>query len=217
MVTPDGRSKLRFQESLWEVQEFQRDEGDELLTVKRLNGDVKKQGELAFAGGTSCEVWVGRWEKHGKGIGREGEDVEKVSLNFTLSAPLIPLFAGRLESASNIPVTKEGARGLAFVNLTYIACSSPFPVARNSNANCQLGQSWTTKISCRCMVCVFPGLLPRNVLHGCLGIVTDLGPRLYMVSGLLHARNYADSSSSGITMAGERRPTSLRQNEPRRK
>lgn len=39
-----------------------------------------KLGEIAFAGGTHCEVWVGQWEKGGgEEVGGERAEAEKVS------------------------------------------------------------------------------------------------------------------------------------------
>lgn len=71
--------------------------------VKRLDGEVKRQGEMAFSGGMHCEVWIGIWDKGGgeKGRGEEtsgekvggkrmdGEkmDSEKVSLSLVPSTP----------------------------------------------------------------------------------------------------------------------------------
>lgn len=92
------------------AQDNQPVEADEAPPVKRLNGEVTRQGESAFAGGTYCEVWVGQWIKPvGEGVGGEGSNVEKVSLSLADHIPLIWVFVGCIESASNIPVTKEGA------------------------------------------------------------------------------------------------------------
>jgi len=45
--------------------------------VKRLDGEVVRQGEIPFAGGIYYEVWVGQWKK---GVGEVGgEKTEKVS------------------------------------------------------------------------------------------------------------------------------------------
>jgi len=71
-------------------QDTQLVEAYELPTVKRLDGEVTKVGVLAFAGGTSCEVWVGQWEKCGGGeIGGERVDVEKVSLSLSIPFTLL--------------------------------------------------------------------------------------------------------------------------------
>ena len=94
--------KLRFDEPLphrtaeHEIQS-QSAEANEAPPVKRLDKEVTRLGEIAFAGGMYCEVWVGRWEKGGgergsgegvggeksgdKGAGGEKGDVEKVNLN----------------------------------------------------------------------------------------------------------------------------------------
>ena len=38
---------------------------DEPLPVKRLDGEVTKLSELAFAGGPLSELWEGQWKKDG--------------------------------------------------------------------------------------------------------------------------------------------------------
>jgi len=50
--------------------------------VKRLDGEVVRQGEIPFAGGMYYEVWVGQWKKGTDEVG--GEKVEKVSLSLIL-------------------------------------------------------------------------------------------------------------------------------------
>ena len=64
-------------------------EADELPPVTRLDGKVLKKGELAFAGGTYFEVWVGSWDKRGgEGVG----GFEKVGLSLIASSLLtLPL------------------------------------------------------------------------------------------------------------------------------
>ena len=50
--------------------------------------------------------------------------------------------------------------------------------------------------------------LPTKGSHGRIGIVTNLGPRLYMVSVPLRVGEHeTDPRSLGITMAGKRNPT----------
>ncbi|KAF9780777.1 hypothetical protein BJ322DRAFT_281225 [Thelephora terrestris] len=49
--------------------------------VKRLNGEVEREGQIPFAEGRYCEVWEGLWRKGGgKGIGKEKAGAEKVAL-----------------------------------------------------------------------------------------------------------------------------------------
>ena len=69
-------------------------EADEPPPIKRLDGEVTRLGDMPFAGGMYCEVWVGRWVKsanngsgegiggeevRGKGVSEGKVDVEKVS------------------------------------------------------------------------------------------------------------------------------------------
>lgn len=77
-------------------------EANEVPSIKRLDGEITRLEDIAFAGGTYCEVWVGRWVK-GSG------EVEKVSLSLTTVFLLIKLFLGSLESTSRTQVTGEGA------------------------------------------------------------------------------------------------------------
>lgn len=63
-----------------ETQESQQAESSKPLSVQRLDGSVTRMGEVPFAGGIHCEVWVGRWDKGGK-IGGEEADPEKVHLS----------------------------------------------------------------------------------------------------------------------------------------
>ncbi|KAF9651706.1 kinase-like protein [Thelephora ganbajun] len=71
IVTGTGHNGLGFHEPLLlrttkpGTQESQLVETDEAPPVKRLDGEVTKLGDIAFAGGTHCEVWIGRWEKGG--------------------------------------------------------------------------------------------------------------------------------------------------------
>jgi len=96
------------------IQETRSVQANEVPPIKRLGGEVTRLGETPFAGGTYCEVWMGRWVKQGgeKGsgekIGREKVEVEKVSLSLTTSILLTVLFVGGLESTSN-GATGEGA------------------------------------------------------------------------------------------------------------
>ncbi|KAF9653023.1 kinase-like protein [Thelephora ganbajun] len=90
-VTGTGHNKLRSHEPLprhtseHETQDSQPVEVNEAPPVKRLDGEVTRLGEIAFAGGLCCEVWIGRWEKGGG----EKVDVEKVALKAlrTLKSP----------------------------------------------------------------------------------------------------------------------------------
>ena len=99
---PDGQSKniqkLRFDEPSrrptveGEPPESQPVESSEPPHIKRLDGRITRMGELAFAGGTYCEVWVGRWDKGGEEAGREKGGAEKVSLSFAVSILLKTAF-----------------------------------------------------------------------------------------------------------------------------
>ena len=60
------------------MQEIRSVEASEVPPVKRLDGEVTRLGDIPFAGGLYCEVWVGRWEK-GSEVGRERTEAEKVS------------------------------------------------------------------------------------------------------------------------------------------
>ena len=84
-----------------EAQESLLDESSEPPPVKRLDGKITRKGELAFAGGTYCEVWVGMWDKGGEEAGREKADPEKVGLGRVDSTPLTPAFVGGFESTSS--------------------------------------------------------------------------------------------------------------------
>ena len=87
----------------------------EVPPVKRLDGEVMKQSKLPFAGGTNCEVWVGRWKEHSGACGREEAYEEKVglSLSLTTSTLLTKLFVGGLKSPSDVRATGEGSKGSA--------------------------------------------------------------------------------------------------------
>ena len=73
-----------------ETQEAPMNESSDPPPVKRLNGKITRTGDLPFAGGTYCEVWVGLWDKGGEEAGREKADPEKVSLGLADSTPLTP-------------------------------------------------------------------------------------------------------------------------------
>ena len=76
--------------------------------VKRLDGEVTKKGELAFAGGAYCEVWIGLWDKCEE-VGKEKADPEKVSLSVTTSILLtLPLQVAL--KALRAPKSSERAR-----------------------------------------------------------------------------------------------------------
>ena len=55
---------------------------DEPPPLKRLDGEVTRKGQLASAGGTYCETWVGKWEKGGGEVGGKKANGEKVSQGF---------------------------------------------------------------------------------------------------------------------------------------
>lgn len=40
-------------------------ETNQPFPVKRLDGGVKRLGEIPFSGGLHCEVWIGIWEEGG--------------------------------------------------------------------------------------------------------------------------------------------------------
>ena len=84
-----------------EIQNVQSTKAKEVLPVRRLDGEVTKTDDVAFAAGPHCEIWRGQWVK--------GRDVEKVRLRLIMSTPLTWPFVGGLENASSISVTREGA------------------------------------------------------------------------------------------------------------
>ena len=104
--------KVRFNEqSLRRPEEQEKRENQPVETdgagpVKRLDGEVVRLGEVAFAAGTYCEVWVGRRENSETESG-----VEKVSLSLTIPIQLMWLFVGGIEDPSSTQVTsiREGA------------------------------------------------------------------------------------------------------------
>jgi hypothetical protein len=104
--------KLRFKEPLLRRTAEQKTqepaEINEAPSVKLLDGEVMRGGEIAFAGGTYCEVWIGRWKKE---VGEE-----KVSLSPTTSTLPTRPFVGGLESASDTQGDREGAEGSAFAD-----------------------------------------------------------------------------------------------------
>jgi len=59
----------------------------ELPPAKRLDGEVVREGEIAYSGGMYCEVWAGKWKKGVVEIGVER--VEKVSPGLTAAILLI--------------------------------------------------------------------------------------------------------------------------------
>ena len=87
--------KVRFNEPLSPrtakhgARESQSVEVDEIPLVKRLDGEVVRQGEIPFAGGMYYEVWVGQWKKGAEEV--DGEKVEKVSLS--LATPTLLIYA----------------------------------------------------------------------------------------------------------------------------
>jgi len=133
-----------------EIQDTQSVETNEAPPVKRLDGEVTRQGDVAFAAGAYCDVWVGRWEKRsgerGSGeAGGEKVEVEKVSLSLVTSIPLIRRSVGGLKSTSNNHVTRAGAYGSAFCELT-LCCLLMLhsPITRDSNLNYHAGQNYAT-------------------------------------------------------------------------
>ena len=98
-------------------------EANETPPVKRLDGEVVRLGEIAFSGGTYCEIWAGRWKKPGD----KEADGEKVSLSPITSTLLMWLFAGGLESVSIAQVFREDAQGLTFADCLYPTCSCLLP------------------------------------------------------------------------------------------
>ena len=80
-------------------------ETNETPSVKRLDGEVVRLGEIAFSGGTYCEIWAGRWKKPGD----KEADGEKVSPSLIAYIPLMSLFVGGLESISIAQVLREDA------------------------------------------------------------------------------------------------------------
>ena len=66
---------------------------NEVLPVRLLDGEVKRLGDIAFTGGTHCEVWRGEWVK--------GGDVEEVRLRIIMSTPLTWPFVGGFENTSS--------------------------------------------------------------------------------------------------------------------
>jgi len=63
------------------TRESQPVEAGEVPPVKRLDGEVVRQGELPFAAGTHCQLWAGRWRKRGG----EEDVYEKVGSSLTSS------------------------------------------------------------------------------------------------------------------------------------
>lgn len=73
--------------------------------VRKLNGEVARQEEMAFVAGPHCEVWIGLWGKGGgvkdstegtgggkvggEGVEGENSDVEKVNPGLITSILLI--------------------------------------------------------------------------------------------------------------------------------
>jgi hypothetical protein len=85
-------------------------EGNQPPPAKRLDGEVTRQGDIPFAEGRYCEVWMGVWEKAcGEGISKE--DTKKVSMNLIVSIPLMRLSVGGLESTSDTQAARKGGEG----------------------------------------------------------------------------------------------------------
>ena len=91
-----GSQKLRFKEPLpYPNAGRESGEANEAPPVKVLDKEVTRLEEIPFAGGTYCDLWVGRWvkevgaEKPGSGeAGGEKTDGEKV--NSSLIASTLP-------------------------------------------------------------------------------------------------------------------------------
>ena len=90
-----------------EIQDVQPSEPNEVLPVRRLDGEVTRTGDIAFTAGAHCEIWIGEWVKGGR---MEG-GVEKVRLRPILSTPLTWSFVGGLENTSSTSVARESAYG----------------------------------------------------------------------------------------------------------
>lgn len=63
----------------------------EVSAVKRLDGEVVREGDRGFGYGAYYEVWEGQWKKG-------GGEVERVSPSLTAPTPLMCLCVGGLES-----------------------------------------------------------------------------------------------------------------------
>ena len=87
-----------------EKREVQSDEAGAIVAVKRLDGQIVKPAEVAFAAGMYCEVWVGQWHKPGE---KEGGG-EKVRLSLPACTQLTWFFVGGLESTSSAQVNSLG-------------------------------------------------------------------------------------------------------------
>lgn len=77
------------------------------LHIERLDGEVTRLGEFAYSGGEYCEVWVGRWRKGGRQLGREEDYAEKVSLGTTTTTLLTWPFVDCFEGFESTQVTRE--------------------------------------------------------------------------------------------------------------
>lgn len=82
-------------------------EANQPLPVKLLTEEVTKRGDIPFAEGRYCEVWVGYWSKGGgvkdggEEIGNEGTNSKKVSASLTISIPLMESFVDSVEGAQD--------------------------------------------------------------------------------------------------------------------
>jgi hypothetical protein len=73
--------------------------------IPGLDGEVKRQPEMVFPRGMTCDFWMGTWDKVGGGGMNEGRvNSEKVSLSLTTSILLTRLVLGGLESTPNTQV-----------------------------------------------------------------------------------------------------------------
>jgi len=104
-------------------QESRLAEADGVPPVKRLDGEVVRQGSCAYASGPYWEVWEGRWKKRSLGQGGGEETEERVSLSPIIPTPLMRPFVGRFESTSRPEIVRGGAGGLSFADRLYAASS----------------------------------------------------------------------------------------------
>ena len=131
--------------------------------VKRLDGEVVRQGNCAFASGLYWEVWEGRWKKCGRAEGgTEGTD-ERVRLSLTIPIPLTRSFIGRYEDTSRTKTIREGAEGSTFATRLYATSSHLLPRSLETRTRtATLGRTPTSKPPAVVRCVYFPSS-PRNV------------------------------------------------------
>ena len=131
--------------------------------AKRLDGEIVRQGNCAFASGPYWEVWEGRWKKRGGAGGNKEETDETVSLSLTILTPLTRLFVGCTESTPRAKIVREGAEGLTFADLLYAASSRLLPhLLETETRTATLGRAPTSK-SPAVLWCVWFPSPPSNV------------------------------------------------------